>query len=227
MFDLYIIGSDDTVVENTNEGIDTVQIYDSYTLGVNVENLILMGTNNLNGTGNDLDNYITGNSGNNIIDGGVGNNILYGNAGNDTLIGGTGNDTISDSSGNDVYLFNIGDNVDSITDSAGTELITLGNNVNKNNVAFFTDASGYFSLDYGDSAGNDKVTVNSWSSSTYNQIERIQLDDGTYITNTEANTIIQNMITYATAHSISLTSVEDVRNNSELMSLYMNNSWHS
>ena len=52
-------------------------------------------------------------------------------------------------------------------------------------------------------------------------------DDGTYITNTEANTIIQNMASYAAQHSISLTSVEDVRNNSELMSLYMNNSWHS
>lgn len=42
-----------------------------------VENLILEGTGNINGTGNNLNNPITGNSGNNRITGSDGNDTYY------------------------------------------------------------------------------------------------------------------------------------------------------
>jgi VCBS repeat-containing protein len=76
----------DIVTENANEGTDTVQSGISYTLTDNVENLVLTGTTNLNGTGNTLDNIITGNSGNNKLDGGAGADALTGGAGNDIYV---------------------------------------------------------------------------------------------------------------------------------------------
>ncbi len=91
--DTYVLDSQDTIVESLDEGTDTV-ISDlaSYTLGANLENLTLIGTAAINGTGNELDNVLTGNSANNILNGGAGNDTLNGGAGADTLVGGTGND---------------------------------------------------------------------------------------------------------------------------------------
>ena len=51
--DIYVVdNAGDTVTENANEGIDTVQSSLTYTLSANVENLTLTGTAAINGTGN-------------------------------------------------------------------------------------------------------------------------------------------------------------------------------
>jgi Ca2+-binding RTX toxin-like protein len=91
--DTYVVGDGDTVIENLNEGTDTIQASMTYSLPSNVENLTLTGTSAINGTGNELNNTITGNSASNILTGGLGNDTLKGGAGADTLIGGLGNDT--------------------------------------------------------------------------------------------------------------------------------------
>ncbi|MFM6629414.1 MAG: hypothetical protein ACKPJK_09140, partial [Microcystis panniformis] len=83
----------DTITENANEGTDTVQSSVTYTLGNNLENLILTGTTAINGTGNAANNILTGNSSNNTLTGNGGNDTLNGAAGIDTLIGGLGDDT--------------------------------------------------------------------------------------------------------------------------------------
>ncbi len=64
----------DTITENVGEGTDLVRASISDTLGANVENLTLLGSASIDGTGNALDNRrIRGNcSGNNILDGGAG-----------------------------------------------------------------------------------------------------------------------------------------------------------
>ena len=81
--DTYIVDNPgDVVVENANEGSDTAQSSVTYTLAANVENLVLIGTGSIDGTGNTQGNVLTGNSANNTLDGG---------AGADTLLGGTGN----------------------------------------------------------------------------------------------------------------------------------------
>eukprot|EP01042_Synura_sphagnicola_P030865 gene30865-39755_t len=82
----FIDNPNDVVIENSGEGIDLVESSINYALGNNVENLVLLGTANLNGTGNALDNKIAGNAGNNILSGGAGNNVIDGGAGQDTAL---------------------------------------------------------------------------------------------------------------------------------------------
>ena len=79
----YVDQTGDSIVENANEGVDTVNTLFSYTLGSNIENLTLLGTSAINGTGNSLNNTIQGNSGNNVLDGRTGADTLRGGAGND------------------------------------------------------------------------------------------------------------------------------------------------
>ena len=92
--DIYVVSNaGDNIIENLNEGIDTVQSSLTYTLAANVENLTLTGSTAINGTGNILNNLLVGNTANNTLTGGVGDDSLDGKAGTDTLIGGVGNDT--------------------------------------------------------------------------------------------------------------------------------------
>lgn len=90
-------------------GVDSVFVNfaANYTLTAQVENLFLSGVNgteNINGTGNSLDNVIRANGGNNVLLGLAGNDSIDGGAGNDTLDGGTGFDSLSGGVGNDLYI---------------------------------------------------------------------------------------------------------------------------
>lgn len=103
--DLYRVDDpSDTVIENADEGTDTVESSVTYTLGDKVENLTLTGTAAINATGNDLDNVLTGNSGANTLTGGDGDDDLTGGAGDDLLDGGPGDDTMEGQAGDDVYV---------------------------------------------------------------------------------------------------------------------------
>jgi Ca2+-binding RTX toxin-like protein len=129
----------DIVIEALNAGSDLVKASISYTLHNHVENLILRGSSNINGTGNSLKNKLTGNSGNNTLSGLDGNDTLNGGAGRDTLVGGAGSDT---------FVFQFGQSsvsgVDQIADFAiGTDRIDLltGSSVAMNAPTSFTRAA--------------------------------------------------------------------------------------
>lgn len=110
----YVDNVNDTVIETSAliTEIDTVNSSINYTLGTNLENLTLISTANLNGTGNTLNNVLIGNSGANILDG---------KAGSDTMQGGTGND---------IYVVdNLGDSVIE-TSTINTETDTVISYVN-------------------------------------------------------------------------------------------------
>lgn len=100
--DTYVLTRADRVIENPGEGRDTVRASFSYTLGANVEDLVLTGTAALSGTGNTQANSITGNGGANTLSGNGGNDTLYGKGGADKISGGDGNDKIYGGGGADV-----------------------------------------------------------------------------------------------------------------------------
>ena len=102
--DIYVVDNlSDVTTENINEGIDSIQSSITWTLAANVENLTLIGSTAINGTGNSLDNTLTGNSAKNILKGG---------AGNDIYVVGTG-DTITE---------NINEGIDSVQSSVSWTL---------------------------------------------------------------------------------------------------------
>ncbi|GCL43050.1 hypothetical protein NIES80_27610 [Dolichospermum planctonicum] len=116
--DIYVVDSaTDTITENVNEGIDTIQSSVTLTLATNVENLTLTGTAAINGTGN---------AGNNVITGNGANNILNGGAGTDTLIGGLGDDIYVVDSATDTITENVNEGIDTIQSSV---TLTLATNV--------------------------------------------------------------------------------------------------
>jgi len=85
----------DVVTESANEGTDTVQTsLLAYTLGTNVEHLILTGTGPSAGIGNALANVLIGNSSTNLLDGKGGADTMTGGAGDDTYLIGTGDTVI-------------------------------------------------------------------------------------------------------------------------------------
>ncbi|HEX8643293.1 MAG TPA: pre-peptidase C-terminal domain-containing protein [Allosphingosinicella sp.] len=90
--DFYFVDTaGDSVVELGGEGSDTVSSSISYTLGDNVEHLILTGSA-ATVTGNGLANTLSGNALSNRLDGGAGNDRLVGGDGVDYLTGGAGSD---------------------------------------------------------------------------------------------------------------------------------------
>ncbi|MCC7425487.1 MAG: calcium-binding protein [Alphaproteobacteria bacterium] len=106
--DLYIVdNAGDVASDVAGGGTDQVLSSVTHTLSANIENLTLLGTDPINGTGNGLDNTIVGNDG---------NNVLTGLGGNDTLIGGLGNDQMFGGLGDDTYVV---DTTGDITSDAG------------------------------------------------------------------------------------------------------------
>lgn len=125
--DVFVVdGSNDVLQEAAGGGTDTVQSSIDWTLAAEFENLQLLGSASLKGTGNTLANGIVGNSGNNSLSGGSGNDSLDGGAGTDTLVGGSGNDVFTVDNASD-YLVELSDEgsdtvMSSVSWTLGTEL---------------------------------------------------------------------------------------------------------
>ncbi len=122
----FVDNSGDTVVENSKDaknaalgGNDTVESTLTYILGDHLENLILKSINEINGTGNNLNNRIQGNIADNILKGNAGNDYLLGGEGADELDGGLGMDTLEGGLGSDTYYMN--NTEDKIIETANTD----------------------------------------------------------------------------------------------------------
>ncbi len=100
--DFYLVDSANDVITETATGgnLDVVQASVNYTLGANLEKLILApGTDNLEGFGNTLKNILVGNDGNNFLDGGTGGDTMEGGKGNDTYLINEVSDIVTEKTG--------------------------------------------------------------------------------------------------------------------------------
>ncbi|HET8731317.1 MAG TPA: calcium-binding protein, partial [Moraxellaceae bacterium] len=166
--DVYIVGAKDSVVERLGEGRDRVISSVSWTLADNVEDLDLVGTQRLTGTGNALANRLRGNSAAN------------------TLSGGAGNDT---------YLFGRGGGADIVIDSDSTpgniDTLLLDAGIAYDQL-WLRKAGG--DLEISVIGTSDKVTVGNWyAGGAASYVERIQVADGQYLTDLRVDTLVQAM----------------------------------
>jgi Ca2+-binding RTX toxin-like protein len=175
--DSYVVdNASDSIVENANEGNDTVQSSVTYTLAANVDNLTLTGSTAISGTGNALDNVVTGNTAANTLTGGLGNDTLNGGTGADSMVGGAGNDvyyldntadkiTEAANEGNDTVnsslTLTLGANLENLVLTGTAAVNGTGNELSNSLVGnaavnLLTGAAGNDTLDGG--AGNDTLT---------------------------------------------------------------------
>jgi len=157
--DTYVVdAAGDVIVENAGEGVDTVQASITYTLGANVENLVLSGASAINGTGNTLANELRGNVAANTLAGGQGDDTYYVSSA----------DTVTESSNQGIdtvysdVTWTLGSNIENLTligsaaiDATGNTLanVLVGNAANN----LISGGSGADSMSGG--AGDDIYVV--------------------------------------------------------------------
>ena len=165
--DTYVVDNgSDRIIEQEDEGTDTVQASVSYVLGSNIENLTLTGEEAINATGNNLDNALTGNAGDNRLDGGFGADAMAGGEGDDVYLVEQSGDTVtelSDEGADAVYSslnYTLSDNVEILVLS-GTAVTGTGNGLDNELIGngldnTIADLAGDDYLDGG--AGADTMT---------------------------------------------------------------------
>lgn len=179
--DNYIVDDgSDVVIEAADGGTDQVQASASYALSANLENLFLTGSADIDGTGNDLDNYIAGNGGANRIDGGGGNDTMVAGGGNDLLIGGTGDDK---------YVFDVNSGSDVIDNAdGGFDGVFFNGGITRERLSFGRDGDDL--LIFVDAGTTPAVRVTNHFLGGHAAIDYVQPDGGYYLTTAEINQIV-------------------------------------
>ncbi|MGV3654017.1 MAG: calcium-binding protein, partial [Noviherbaspirillum sp.] len=135
----------------------------------------------IDGTGNSLDNTIVGNRGNNVLDGGAGNDILVGGLGHDTYVlsRGGGQDTVRE------YDTTLGN----------TDTIRLGEGVALDQL-WFSRSGNDLQISLLDSL--DRMVMQDWYHGTPWQVERLASGDGSQvIANVDLERLVQAMASFA------------------------------
>ena len=140
---------------NINNKIENLRFYDGTIVHLSDIGLTLQQTDakeSVYGSGfddvihaNGGDDVVWGKGGNDIIYGGAGDDNLYGGNGEDILFGGAGNDDMNGEDGRDIYLYNLGDGLDTIYDGASSkeegDIIRFGEGISLDDITFETDGS--------------------------------------------------------------------------------------
>ena len=198
--DTYIITSaGEQITELAGNGTDTVQSSATYTLGAELENLVLTGASAINGTGNGLDNEITGNNAANFLSGGAGADTMSGLAGDDTYVVDNVGDQAIEASGGGLFDlvrssvgFTLGDHVERLLLTGTAAIDGTGNDL----ANVLTGNSGANRIDGG--LGADKM-VGKGGNDTY-VIERAS---DTIIEDSGAGTdTAESSVTYTLASNV-------------------------
>ncbi|RMH90943.1 hypothetical protein EBB59_09205 [Lysobacter pythonis] len=179
--DTYIVDdTGDVVVEAVGGGTDAVQASASYTLSANIENLFLTGNAAIDGTGNDLDNYMAGNGADNVLNGG---------AGNDTLVAGAGNDRVIGGAGDDKYIFDVDSGYNVVDNTGGgSDGVFFINGVTRERLSFERDGNDL--LIKIDTSATPAVRVTNHFLGGDYAIDYVQPDGGYMLTATQINQLV-------------------------------------
>ncbi len=113
-----------------------------------------------------------------VVQGGGQADYLFANAGNDVIVGGLGNDQLDGGIGDDIYLFNLGDGQDTITDynnGANNDVIQFGDGISVTDLSY-TRVNDDLLISL--AGGQDQISISDWFSvSGHNQIEMLEFSD--------------------------------------------------
>ncbi len=129
---------------------------------------------------------IKGAGGDDQLFGGEGNDTLFGDSGNDTLIGGAGDDILNGGSGADIYVINLNDGVDIISNYYWNhpvppqDVLIFGVGISPADVVLTRSG---FDLILTIGVGGQQITLQgqfgTWSGNPMARIDSIQFNDGT------------------------------------------------
>ncbi len=142
--------------------------------------------------GTEFSDTIYGSVGNDRINVVAGSNTVYGGDGNDTIdasrcnssesnviSGDKGNDIISGGSGNDVYVWNLGDGFDRITDdnsSSKDDRVRFGTGISMENLTFYSDNGGLIIIVNGDESQG--IRIDRQLNGSHLPIDKLEFADG-------------------------------------------------
>ncbi|MBK8071103.1 MAG: putative Ig domain-containing protein [Ramlibacter sp.] len=212
----WVDDSADSVIENADEGTDTVLARASYALSDNVENLTLAGDAAISGTGNGLANVLRGNvagntlsglagndqlrgaDGDDRLEGGEGDDRLIGLAGDDTLAGGTGNDRLEGGTGADTYEFGRDDGFDTLIENDATpdvaDVLQFADGISADQLWLRKQGN---HLDVSIVGTADKVRLTNWYLGDPYQVEVFRLANGQQLLDSQVQQLVQAMSAFS------------------------------
>ncbi|WP_338025959.1 VCBS domain-containing protein [Agitococcus lubricus] len=165
--DIYYVGKNDSVIEQHEQGIDTVVSDVSWILTNHIENIVLTGSDNISATANNQANQLQGN---------------------------TANNTLTGLAGNDTYIFAKGWGVDTIIDKDTTfsnkDTVIFEQGINYNQLWFSRSAN---NLQISLLGTFDKILIKDWYQGTSNRIEEFKTADGHVLDHSKVNQLVQVM----------------------------------
>ncbi len=177
-----VTAAGDSVIENANEGTDTVfTTLSVMTIGTNIENLTYTGTVSFLGLGNAANNNILGRTARDELYGFDGNDILQGGGGGDgqenTMFGGLGDDRYVVNVRGDSTIEYAGEGIDTVS----TQFSVYGLQANIENLSFIDTAA------HGAGVGNELdniITGNIGADGLYGRAGNDTLRGGLGVANT-------------------------------------------
>lgn len=187
--DTYIVDDEgDVIRESVGGGRDKVISSVSYRLSDQVEELFLVGTKSIDGTGNASSNRLTGNDAANVLDGSYGHDVLDGKGGNDTLIGDGGNDT---------FLFGRDYGVDTLVDyelKTNFDEVVFGEGIAVDQLWLQRQDA---NLAIGIIGTSDRLVVQDWYLGPEHHIEKFKSADGKTLLDSQVQNLVDAMASFA------------------------------
>ena len=119
---------------------------------------------------------ITGTSLVDTLEGSRLNDTINGNNSDDQLIGNKGNDKLNGGNGNDTYVWNLGDDFDTITETSGTDKIKFGTGISLENLSLVRNGN-HLDIYVNNDRSQGIRVYNHFSNNDY-RLEQIEFSDG-------------------------------------------------